>query len=89
MQQGLKHLSMFPVLFNYSSKNCHHNVMPYCLGGDFVVSFPSVEYPVNNGVSVNALSSDSPSQVQEEPGDLRDSSLSSLGEPWLKYFFNY
>ena len=89
MQQGLKYLSMFLVLFNYSFKNCHHNLMPYCLGGDFVVSFHSVEYPVNNCVSLNAFSSDSPSQVQEEPGDLRDSSLSSLGEPWLKYFFNY
>ena len=89
MQHGLKHLSMFPVLFNYISKNCHHNVMPYCLGGVFFVSFHSVEYPVNNGVSVNAFSSDSPSQFQEEPGDSTYSSLSSLGELWLKYFFNY
>ena len=89
MQQGLKHLSMLPVLFNFSSKNCHHNVMPYCLGGVFSVSFHSVEYPVNNGVSVNAFPLDSPSQVQEEPGDSRDSSLSPLGEPWLKYFFHY
>ena len=54
----------------------------------FFVSFHTVQYLVNNGVSVNAFSSDSPSQVQEEPGDSRDWSLSSLGEPRLKCFFN-
>ena len=88
MQQALKHLSVFHELFNYSSKNCDHNLMPCCLHGLFFVSFHSFQCLVNNGVSVNAFSSDSPSEVEEEPGDSIDWSLSSLGEPWLKCFFN-
>ena len=50
---------MFPVLFDYSS--CH------IIWGELFRSFRSVQYPVNNDVSVNAFSSDSPmdSEVEE------------------------
>ena len=49
---------MFPVLFDYSS--CH------IIWGELFRSFRSVQYPVNNDVSVNAFSSDSPMDREVE-----------------------
>ena len=48
---------MFPVLFDYSS--CH------IIWRKFFRSFHSVQYPVNNDVSVNSFSSDSPMDGKE------------------------
>ena len=48
---------MFPVLFDYSS---YHIIWRM-----FFRSFHSVQYPVNNDVSVNAFSSDSPMDRKE------------------------
>lgn len=45
VQQALKHPLMFIVLFNYSSENYHHNILPYCLGGVFsFIPFSSISY---------------------------------------------